>query len=60
MSAPKPKARKELMAADHGLPSWSGSRPSSSRAKVSRATSGLAIMRSATARASCLVNPLRW
>lgn len=46
--APREKAAKDPMAARQGEPRSSGSRPSSSRARVSRAVSGLAMSSSAT------------
>src|SRR5579872_5919139 len=47
MKAPPAKAKKEALAAPKGEPKSCGFNPSSSRAKVSKAFSGLVIIRSA-------------
>ncbi len=56
-TAPAANARNEPMVAPQGEPSSEGSRPSSSRTSVSRATSGFSIRRAATDSACSRVRP---
>ncbi len=59
-NAPVAKAANDEPAATHGEPSVPGSSPSSSRARVSSATSGLDMMLSTKAFASAGSTPLAW